>query len=535
MKRYLLTLLLVLVSHFSFSMAAPTCTPLTYTSTADAFCNSPSITQDGACYSGTNVNYSACLGGGCAIAGLNQFFMQFTPTTAAVIIDFTSTGIVTADLALITNGNACPDLTYTTSCPAIGSLCIESCDLSSGTNPLTINPISLTPGVPYYLMVQTLTADAGTFQICIQSDPCRNGIQDGSETGVDCGGSCAPCAATNDDCSDAIDMTLNVTEAIGSGAGNTCTQTLCTDPATEDCYIVDPPGVGCTLYSYMSCGSVENNTWYTYTPPSTGVYNFALQNQICANGDGMQLWLGTLPSACNNNASTYNEIYCQSSATPSDINYAANLTAGVTYYITLDGFAGDDCTFDFGVYSSNPLPVKLSYFNGKHENGKVVLDWVTETEINNDYFTIERAKDNLNYEAIGTVIGAGNSNTTKKYIKEDNGLQSGIYYYRLRQTDFDGQSKFIGEIVVRISDLADFVLAPNVTSADTKIEMFLSKPTYINITIIDVSGKVVFEEKKELPKGITSYAIPSSDFSKGNYIVNIHTGDELKALKLIKQ
>jgi hypothetical protein len=535
MKKFLFLIVIFsfIISSDVFSMAAPACG--SYVSTADAFCNSPVITQNGACVAGTNVGITGCLSGGCTGA-LNQDFMQFTPTTSAVTINFTSTGINTADVAFITNGAACPDPAYASACPAIGSLCIVNCNTSVGAGNLSITQTGLVIGATYYILIESTNANAGTFNICVITNPCGNGIQDGAETGVDCGGgTCAPCPATNDDCSDAIDMTLNNTEAIGSGAGNTCTQTICTDAATEDCYIVDPPGPGCTLYSYMSCGSVENNTWYTYTPSSTGVYNFALQNQICSNGNGMQLWLGTLPSACNNNASTYNEIYCQSSATPSDINYATTLTAGVTYYITLDGWAGDNCTFDFGVYSSNPLPVKLSYFNAKHDNGIVNLEWVTETEINNDYFTIERAKDNLNYEAIATITGAGNSNTTKRYARNDAGLQSGIYYYRLKQTDFDGQSKFVGEIVVRISDLADFILAPNVTSTDTKVEMFLSKPTYVNVTIIDINGKVVFEEKKELPKGNTSYAIASSDFAKGTYMVNIHTGNELKTLKLIKQ
>ena len=352
-KNLFLIVTILLVSYTEvYSMCAPT-----YSSTADALCNSPVITQNGACVNGTTVGVTLCLTGGCA-DGTQQDFMQFTPTTSAVTINFNSTGISNADVALITNGTGCPDPAYTSDCPAIGSLCILNCNTSSGTGNLSTTQTGLVVGQPYYIMIESTTG--GTFNICVVTDPCGNGIQDGAETGVDCGGgTCPSCPATNDDCSDAIDMTLDVTEAIGSGAGNTCTQTLCTDPATEDCYIVDPPGVGCTLYTYMSCGSVENNTWYTYTPSTTGVYNFALQNQVCANGDGMQLWLGTLPSACNNNASTYNEIYCQSTATPSDINYAATLTAGVTYYITLDGFAGDDCTFDFGVYGTNPLPCLL--------------------------------------------------------------------------------------------------------------------------------------------------------------------------------
>ena len=533
-------------------MCAPVGCSSTYASTADAICNGPTITQDGACVTGDNTGSSACLSGGCAQANFHyQIYYTFTALTTAVIIDFTSTGILNADVAIITNGaGGCGD--HVSVCPAVGSLCVESCATSVGAGALSINPTNLIVGETYTIMVEsyhyeefdggvpcagTLDSDAGGFQICITTDPCRNGIQDGAETGVDCGGTCGPCLATNDACVDDILLGLDVTNAIGSGASNTCNQTVCSDPNTEDCYIgpdLVPPFAACALYSYMSCGSVENNTWFTYTPPTTGIYNFALTNQVCAVGDGMQLWLGTLPSGCGD-ASTYNEIYCQSTATPADINYATTLTAGVTYYVTLDGFAGDDCSFDFGVYSSNPLPINLTYFDAKHVNGNVEIEWITESEKNNDYFTIERSIDNINYEVIEVVKGAGNSNTSKKYFEKDLNLSSGLYYYRLKQTDYDGKTNFVGESLVRISEVSDIVLAPNITNTDTKLKLFLSKATYTNIEVYDVNGGLVFNEKKELAKGNTSFSIPSSEFSVGTYFVKVDNGISLETLKLIKQ
>ena len=533
MKKYLLFIIFI---TFSSAQLFSMCAPAGYASTADAICNAPTVTQDGACVSGTNVGLTVCLSGGC-FAALNQDFMQFTATSTAVIIDFTSTGISTADLGVLTNGaGGCGD--HVSVCPAIGGLCIESCNTSSGTGPLSVNPTNLIIGETYYLMVESSSANAGTFDICVSTDPCRNGIQDGSETGVDCGGSCSPCAATNDACSDNISMTLDVTNAVGSGASNTCTQALCTDPNTEDCFIQTGPGCnpGCCLVSYMSCGSVENNTWYTFTPAVTDSFHFALTNQICSNGDGMQLWLGTIPGdACNSDASTYNEIYCQSTATTADINHTEYLTAGQTYFITLDGFAGDDCSFDFGVYSTNILPIELLYFNARHASGDVILEWVTESEKNNDYFTVERSKDGKSFEVLEVISGAGNSNATKKYNKKDLNLSPGIYHYRLNQTDYDGSSKFVGESIVRVSELSNFVLSPSVTTTDTKIDMFLNSPNYTHIFVLDMSGAVVFDEKIELSKGASSFSIPSSNFAQGSYLVNIETMSGVETLRLVKQ
>lgn len=551
MKKNLLILIILITaaSNSVFSMCSPAACASTYPSTADAICNGPVITQDGACVSGDNTNTTACLSGGCAADdGYSQYYMQFTATTTSVIIDFTSTGVQNADVALITNGaGGCGDPVSV--CPAVGSLCIESCSSSTGGGGLTINPTTLTIGETYTLMIQTTNGsnacnadDQGSFDICVSTDMCRDGIQNNGETGIDCGGSCGPCAATNDACADDILLGLDITNAIGSGASNTCTQTLCSDGDTEDCYIASgsPPcasAAGCCLVSYMSCGSVENNTWFTYTPPTTGTYNFALTNQSCTNGDGMQMWLGQMPSGCGD-ASTYVEEYCQSSATTADINYATTLTAGVTYYISLDGWAGDDCTFDFGVYGSNPLPVELITYDGVYQvkENTVLLEWRTSSEINNDHFTIEKSMDGEIYEVIETIVGAGNSNELLSYKLKDESPQPGVNYYRLKQTDFDGTVSTNGLVAVNVSENGNIKLYPTATSSNVNLELFLGAPRYTDIAVYNAVGVLVFLEKIELGRGRTSFVIPSADFDAGIYFVKVNGVDNEggKALKFIK-
>lgn len=367
----------------------------------------------------------------------------------------------------------------------------------------------------------------------------------GSETGVDCGGpDCGPCAATNDACADAINLTLDLTNAIGSGASNTCTQTLCSDSPTEDCYLgfaappcASNPGAGCCIVSYMTCGSVENNTWFTYTPPTTGTYNFALTNQSCTNGNGMQMWLGEMPSGCGD-ASTYTEDYCQSTATTADINYAAALTAGTTYYVSLDGFAGDDCTFDFGVYGNNPLPVEIVNYDGAYNNKEksVLLEWQTASENNNDFFTVERSFDGSTYEVIETINGAGNSKNIINYKLNDKNPKTGTNYYRLKQTDFDGKVSNNGLVAVNVSENGDIKLYPTATTSNVKLDLFNGAPTYTEITVYNAVGVLVFQEKIELGRGKSSFVIPSADFDSGIYFVRVNGVENVNgnALKFIK-
>jgi hypothetical protein len=96
-----------------------------------------------------------------------------------------------------------------------------------------------------------------------------------------------------------------------------------------------------------------------------------------------------------------------------------------------NGGAGDQAT---------ALPLNLISFKGEIQNNLNILKWNTASEINNDYFTIERTIDGINYEIIGTQNGAGNSNTSTDYELYDYNFDKVINYYRLKQTDFDGNS-----------------------------------------------------------------------------------------------
>lgn len=84
------------------------------------------------------------------------------------------------------------------------------------------------------------------------------------------------------------------------------------------------------------------------------------------------------------------------------------------------------------------LPVELIRFSAVCNNSKVDVKWTTASESNNDFFTVERSPDAVNYLPIGMVNGAGNSSSVKNYSFTDTDPLSSASYYRLRQTDFNG-------------------------------------------------------------------------------------------------
>ncbi len=97
---------------------------------------------------------------------------------------------------------------------------------------------------------------------------------------------------------------------------------------------------------------------------------------------------------------------------------------------------------DYILNITTPLPIELTSFKGVKKDRINELTWVTMTELNNDFFTIDRTIDGIDFETIGKVSGSGSSSSINEYSLNDLDVPSEINYYRLKQTDFNGDSKY---------------------------------------------------------------------------------------------
>ena len=107
--------------------------------------------------------------------------------------------------------------------------------------------------------------------------------------------------------------------------------------------------------------------------------------------------------------------------------------------------------------SYSVLPIGLVDFDAYLNEDKVNLKWTTETETNNDYFTIERSLNTQNWEEVVIVNGAVNSNTELSYQTIDNNPLNGTSYYRLKQTDFDGKFDYSNVVAVNFQNTKNSV------------------------------------------------------------------------------
>ena len=110
-----------------------------------------------------------------------------------------------------------------------------------------------------------------------------------------------------------------------------------------------------------------------------------------------------------------------------------------------DGNADPGMTITF---PGNPLPIELISFGGENIGSSNLLEWSTASEINNDYFLLERSEDGYNWEKVTRVNGAGNSTQILNYRFNDYRYTNVLNYYRLSQVDFDGRSETFNVIAM---------------------------------------------------------------------------------------
>lgn len=216
---------------------------------------------------------------------------------------------------------------------------------------------------------------------------------------------------------------------------------------------------------------------------------------------------------------------------------------------TSDGFAllKDLTSFsEFGVgdeAEGDALPIELGYFNAKPWNeNSVMLTWETYTEINNDYFTVEHSTDGENFTTIGKVQGAGNSVGVSQYEMLHENPAQGENYYRLKQTDFDGESEYfdIKNIYIKanvgIDDIYVDRVGPNPFSSRLVLRYHTTDVRKMTVKMYNLSGAIVLFEEQTLQPGINSLAINGlSELSQGTYVLEISDNEKYKkAVKIIK-
>ena len=178
---------------------------------------------------------------------------------------------------------------------------------------------------------------------------------------------------------------------------------------------------------------------------------------------------------------------------------------------------------------SSVLPIELIDFSAEINDNEIQLEWLTASESNNDFFTIYRSTDGVEFEPIAEISGAGNSSDLNSYNYNDNNFVSGISYYQLSQTDYDGTQTF-SKIISVNQKIGTFTLNKLTNENGSILEILFADPSLVNtILITNNNGEIIY--KNDFLKTVkTKIAI---NLPNGIYIMTNVTDCNSNTLKFI--
>ena len=175
--------------------------------------------------------------------------------------------------------------------------------------------------------------------------------------------------------------------------------------------------------------------------------------------------------------------------------------------------------------SVTPLPIELVDWRGKCDGSDIQLSWTTASEKDNDHFTIEKSSDAAHWESIGTLPGAGNSNSMLGYAFIDNNAWASAYY-RLRQTDFNGTS-VLSNVIVAGCEATGSTAIVNAWDRDGMLYLDVSSGVVgvYDLMLLDVEGRVIAAKPAQaIASGSTLIQVETRGIATGIYVVRLVNG-----------
>jgi len=176
----------------------------------------------------------------------------------------------------------------------------------------------------------------------------------------------------------------------------------------------------------------------------------------------------------------------------------------------------------------NALPVTLTYLGAEKSGDANKITWITETEVNNEKFEVQRSQNGRDFESIGTVEGYGNSTTAIEYNYMDERPKAGVNYYRLKQIDFDGRFEFSS--MVKVDNKSSRIkVYPTATANNFNVE--IKDAESAKLTLVNSVGEIIKVQRLNADFN----TIDISDLPTGIYYARIESNMELHVERIVKQ
>lgn len=463
-------------------------------------------------------NFNITVANGCSNEGSIATVSSSTLTSGTYIVTYNVSGSNT-----LTGETS--QMVFTAGAPGTGNFTLPVLN-NQGTNTITITSIALlsspdcssamNAGSPAFLSNTAAAVDAGTPKTMCASDISTNIT----------GGSFADNYTT---------LVWSTSNGTGTFTNNTTAAALTGTTYTPDAADISRGSAFMTLTATPASGCAPISKTIILTINAATLGGTVTADQTIP--------AGSQPADLTLTGYTGNIVKWQRATDPAftvatDIANTSNILTGATigpltnttyFRAVLQSGTCNPVNSLYATINISSLPVSLLYFSQRCEGSNVWLQWATASELNNSYFTIERSADAVNWYAIKTIAGAGNSNTTLTYHFTDS-TATGTNFYRLKQTDLDGRSSFSDVINSSCGNTATtFGISPN---PGKNIVVISGLPAKGSLRITDNKGREVVPFKTYTG---TAYSINIEKFATGIYYVSVYSGGKITTKKLLKQ
>jgi hypothetical protein len=214
--------------------------------------------------------------------------------------------------------------------------------------------------------------------------------------------------------------------------------------------------------------------------------------------------------------------------------FGTDITLTATFNTGFSGFAVGD--------PGNPpmvvLPMDLMTFDAKRVEKDVQLNWITQNEVDVDYYTLEKSSDGAQFEAINQQQATGNGRSNdNSYNYLDTRPYVGVNYYRLGQVDVDGTQTYSRIVAINFEEKTQPVitLAPNPAHNDLTVDYTTSEEGMVSIEVYDVIGQLM-SSSTNLPveKGGNNILLNIREYPNGVYILRVKQGGQAATRRFVK-
>lgn len=198
--------------------------------------------------------------------------------------------------------------------------------------------------------------------------------------------------------------------------------------------------------------------------------------------------------------------------------------------ITGSSFTSDLAVDDISFAPGTPLPVEFINISATQDHNDVIINWSTISESRNKYFEVQRSVDGIIWSTFEVVKGVGTTTNISKYKATDFSTTDGINYYRIKQVDDDGSTKFSEIKSINLKSSVIVKVFPN--PANGQLNIKLNNPKSYQVHLTSALGQPIIVNKNKLRENIVSMDI--SHLSPGVYFVTIYSSSQqLESVKVI--